>query len=410
MLRKILFILLLLANCCAFSCVVSADPLSKNKDYQQYVDYFEKVYKIFEDNYYLPPDRAVYNQFLQKFNTLIYAQLKGEGKSDDYVRWRSAWYLVEALHSKDDRFTQFYPPKPAEKFQHEAMAQKVDLGIEGKKASLGFLVTRVEPHSDAYFKGLREEDTILQIDGQSVQPLPETAIDAKLTPVINTNVKLLVLSNDTKQQETLEVVSKEYFRQTVFLHQTPVEGVICLEINHFNEMTANEVYAFLKSINTQELKGLVIDFRGNPGGQLGGALEMSSFFLKDGDEFAYFQQRNVPKYDLKVPELTVGLKLACPMIILVDSGTGSCAELFAGIMQFKKRAYVLGVNTAGQILLKHIFPVGDGSTIGLVTARGHYPDGTVFGFDGITPDKIITDAPKDGLINLAAALIAHASQ
>ncbi len=66
----------------------------------------------------------------------------------------------------------------------------------------------------------------------------------------------------------------------------------------------------------------------------------------------------------------------------------------------------MGVNTAGQILLKSMFPLEDGSMVALVTARGYYPDGQVFGFDGITPDKIITDAPKDGLINLAAAYIA----
>ena len=87
--------------------------------------------------------------FLQKFTNQIYAQLKGEGKSNDYVRWRSAWYLVDALRSKDDRFTQFYPPKPAVKFQHEALGEKIDLGIEGKKNTIGFLVTRMEPRSDA---------------------------------------------------------------------------------------------------------------------------------------------------------------------------------------------------------------------------------------------------------------------
>src|SRR5271168_3765011 len=95
---------------CAVSQPVSAGPITGNPDktYKEYADYFEKVYKIFEDNYYLEPDRKVYGHFLQKFTANIYAQLKGEGKSDDYVRWRSAWYLVDALRSKDDRFTQFY--------------------------------------------------------------------------------------------------------------------------------------------------------------------------------------------------------------------------------------------------------------------------------------------------------------
>ena len=122
---------------CVLSPPVMADSLTSSPDYKQYTDYFEKVYKVFEDNYYLAPDRKIYDHFLQKFTDKIYAQLKSEGKSNDYVRWRSAWYLTDALRSKDDRFTQFYPPKPAVKFQHEALGQKIDLIVsKGKKGMI----------------------------------------------------------------------------------------------------------------------------------------------------------------------------------------------------------------------------------------------------------------------------------
>jgi carboxyl-terminal processing protease len=397
--------LILVVVFCALGLVTSPQA-ANTQDHQQYTDFFEKVYQTFQDNYYLPPDRKIYDDFLRKFNTRIYAQLQSEGKSNDYVRWRSAWYLVEALRSKDDRFTQFYPPKPAVKFQHEALGERIDLGIEGKKDGAGFLVTRMEPRSDAYEKGLREEDVILQIDGKSVRTMTDEAVNGKLNPLVNTRVKLSYLSSETRVQKTLEAVSKEYFKQTVFLHPVPVNGVFCLDVPKFNRMTGQDMYRFLKFIQAQDPKGLVLDLRGNPGGPPLAAREISAFFLKGGDEFAYFQKRNSPKADLDVPLIDSSAQFTGPMVILVDADTGSAAELFAGIMQFRGRAAVLGVNTAGQILLKSMFPMGDGSMVALVTARGHYPDGQVFGFDGITPNKIITDAPKDGLINLAAALIA----
>jgi len=404
---KISLFLLLIAGIC-FSQPVSADlpQANSDKDYQQYVDFFEKVYKTFEDNYYLAPDPKIYDHFLKKFNTLIYAQLKGEGRSSDYVRWRSAWYLVDALRSKDDRFSQFYPPKPAVKFQHEALGEKIDLGIEGKKNDIGFLVTRMEPRSDAYDKGLREDDLILQIDGASVKPLSEGDIESKLTPLVNTKVKLSYLSNETKTQKIIEVTSKEYFKQTVFMHPVPVDGVFCLEVPKFNRATGDDMFRFLQLIEAEHPKGLVLDLRGNPGGPPLAAREISAFFLKGGDELVYFQKRNEPKIDLDVPAIDPRYQFTGPIVILVDADTGSAAELFSGIMQFRGRAVVLGVNTAGQILLKSMFPMEDGSSIALVTARTHYPDGSVFGFDGITPDKIISDAPKDGLINLAASYIA----
>jgi carboxyl-terminal processing protease len=253
---------------------------------------------------------------------------------------------------------------------------------------------------------LHEDDLILQIDGMPVGGMTQETIEGKLTPLINTRVKLSYLSHETKIQKAIEVVSKEYFKQTVFMHPVPVDGVFCLEVPKFNRMTGQDMYRFLTLIEAQHPKGLVLDLRGNPGGPPLAAREISAFFLKGGDEFAYFQKRNAPKADMDVPAIGPQYQFTGPIVILVDADTGSAAELFTGIMQFRGRAVVLGVNTAGQILLKTMFPFEDGSMVALVTARGHYPDGQVFSFDGITPDKIISGAPKDGLINLAASFIA----
>ncbi|MBF0511368.1 MAG: PDZ domain-containing protein [Candidatus Omnitrophica bacterium] len=382
--------------------VISVD----SREYLEYINFFKKVFKTFEDNYYLVPDKKIYEHFLEKFKTHIFASLKSEGRSNDYVRWRSAWYLADALKSKDDRFTQFYPPKPADKFKHEALGQKIDLGIEGKKTGIGFLVTRMEPRSDAYEKGLREGDLILQINDLAIGGLSQEDIENKLTPVANTRVRISYLANETKIHKSIEAVSKEYFKQTVFLHDVSVPGVFCLELRKFNQATPDDMFRFLRFVEAEHPKGLVLDLRGNPGGPPLAAEAISGFFLKGGEEFTYFKKRNSSKMELDVPAIDPQYQFRAPMVVLVDADTGSAAELFSGILQFRKRAIVLGVNTAGQILLKSMFPMGDGSMLALVVSRGFYPDGTVFGFDGITPNNIIKDAPKDGLINLAAALIA----
>ena len=401
-----LSILLLFMSTSSVSWAAKKHP----KDYQEYVSFFEKVYKVFDENYYIKPDRKVFDQFLNKFDTKIYAQLKSEGKSSDYVRWRSAWYLVDFLKSKEDRFSQFYPPKPAEKFQKEALGQNVDLGIEGKKIDAGFLITRMEPRSDAYEKGLREDDLILEIDGQGIGPLTQEAIEKKLTPLINTKVKMAYLTHERRQPNEIDVISKEYFKQEVFLKPVAVPGVFALEVQHFNRTTAEDMFRFLQFIEQQNPKGLVIDLRGNPGGPPLAAREISSFFLKGGDELAYFQRRGQDKADLDVPAIPDQYKFNGPIVILVNDQSGSCSELFAGIMQYYKRALVFGTNTAGQMLLKSMFPLDDGSMVAMVVSLGHYPDGSVYSFSGITPDQIISNAPKDGLINLAAAYLAMSAQ
>ncbi len=414
MLKRIFICLPLIA---LFSCATpqptqSSTPTAskQSKDYQEYLTFFEKVYAKFEENYYLHPDRATYNHFIDNFNTKIYAQLKGEGKSDDYVRWRSAWYLVDMLKSKEDKFSQFYPPKPAESFKKEALGQQIDLGIEGKKVDQGFIVTRMEPRSDSYAKGLREDDIITFIDGADVKPMTQEEVQTKLKPLAGTKAKLVYISHEDKLVKTIMPESKEFFIQTVFMHRVDVPGVFCLEIPRFDRMTGEDLYRFLKVIEVENPKGLVLDLRGNPGGPPLAAREIASFFLKGGEEFAYFQKREETRSDLDVPTIDEHLKFHGPIVILVDEHSGSAAELFTGVMQFRNRAAVIGTNTAGQVLLKSMFPLEDGSMVALVTAPGYLPDGTRFSFNGITPDKVVFDAPKDGLINLAAAYIVMQTQ
>lgn len=378
---------------------------TESKDYQTYLAFFEEVFQTFQSNYYLSPDRKIFDDFMEKFRTKIYPQLSGEGKSNDYVRWRSAWFLVDELKSKEDKFSQFYPPKPAEKFQKEALGQRVDLGIEGKKDGNGFSVTRIEPRSDAFEQGLREQDILTVIHGKKVAALTQEAIEQELSPLINTEVKISYVAHEDGKAKTIRVVSKEYFKQAVFLKPTAVDGVFCLDLPKFNRMTGEDTFRFLQALAPLHPKGLVIDLRGNPGGPPLAARELVSFFLKGGDEFAYFQKRQAPKDSLDVPTIPDEYKFKAPIVILVDEESGSASELFAGIMQFRGRAVVFGTNTAGQVLLKSMFPFKDGSMVALVTAPGYYPDGTRFSFNGITPNQIIHDAPKDGLINLAAAYL-----
>ena len=123
-------------------------------------------------------------------------------------------------------------------------------------SDLGFLVTRMEPRSDAYDKGLREDDIIMQVNGASVKGMAQEAIESKLTPLINTSVRLSYLSHETKTLKTIDAVSKEYFKQTVFMHPVPVSGVFCLEVPKFDRMTAEDMARFLQFINKQNPKGL----------------------------------------------------------------------------------------------------------------------------------------------------------
>lgn len=379
--------------------------------YQSYIDFFEKVYAVMDENYYKEIDRKEFERFIQSFDTKIYNELKETGKSIDFVRWRSAAFLVDFLKQKEDIFSAFYPPEPAKEYEETVLGKKVDLGIEGEKIAQGFRVTFVEPRSHAYEQGLKENDLVVSLSGKKTVDLTLEQINELLIPFEGEKVQLEYLDGRTQQLHSLEVISREYFKQTVFNVPIPVDDIYCLKVKRFNRMTANDMFRFLAYYRQQGLiKGMIIDLRGNPGGPPLAAREISSFFLPGGEEFAYFQKKNQPKATLDVPSLPAELHYDGPLAILIDEGSGSASELFSGILQRRKRAVLIGQNSAGQVFLKSMFHLDDESMLLLVTARGHHPDGHVFSFDGLKPDRFINEQEEQDILKYAVSYLVYMNQ
>ena len=386
--------------------MVKTDPL-----YPEYLDFFEKVYKTLDENYYYPLDRDGFNRFIDKFSTKIYPELKAEGKSNSYVKWRSAAYLVEDLKAKEDIFSAFYPPESAAQYEQEVLGKQIDLGIQGEMKLEGFVVTNVEPRADAFEKGLRGGALIVKIDQLPVAGLSLEKVNQLLTPLENTLVHLEFIDAETKETRVIDALSKEYFKQTVFMLPLSVPDVYCLKIERFNRMTAEDLTRFMQYILEKGGKGIILDLRGNPGGPPLAAREISAFFLPPNSDFAYFQMKDQPKSGLDVPEIPEQFHYHGNLVVLVNKESGSASELFSGIMQRRGRAEIMGQNTAGQVFLKSMFHFDDKSMVLLVTARGHHPDGEVFSFDGVTPDEKMEDKHMgDDLIKYAATVLSQKVQ
>ena len=363
--------------------------------HQEYLNFFEEIYDLMDKNYYQDISRESFDDFIKLFDQKIYKQLKDTGKSIDYIRWRSAALLVDHLKTSEDIFSAFYPPKPAKEYEETALGKRVDLGITGEKVKKGYEITFIEPRSDAYAKGLREKDVILYIGRNKVRKLTEEEIKDLLNPLLGTEVKIVYFDRNKKKHK-IRVVSKEYFKQTVFLIPVEMPGVFCLQIERFNKKTAEDLFRYLTFIRSQQMvQGLILDLRNNPGGPPLAAREIASFFLPPGDDFAYFQKRGHPKARLDVPRIPEKYHYRGPMVILINEQSGSASELFSGIMQKRKRAVLIGTQSAGQVMLKSMFHLEDESMLLLITSRGYHPDGSPFSFGGLNPDRLIEDQEID---------------
>ncbi|MCA9406797.1 MAG: PDZ domain-containing protein, partial [Candidatus Omnitrophica bacterium] len=372
-------------------------PMPDTKDsYEEYMSFFEEIYKTMDENYYKPVSKEAFDRFIEVFNTKIYGELRETGKSIDYIRWRSAAKMIDYLKDEEDIFSAFYPPKPAKEYEQTALGRRQDLGIEGEFVGNMFKVSHVEPRSDSYAQGLRPLDDIVKIDGKDVKDLTEDEVKELLVPMYESTVTLGYYPAGTQDLKYIDVLSKEYFKQMVFPITTPVEGIYGLEVRRFNRKTAEDMFRYIKYFKAQgPMKGLIIDLRGNPGGPPLAAREISSFFLPPGDDFAYFQKKNQPKAMLDVPEIPKEFHYDGPMVILINNKSGSASELFSGILQSKGRAVLMGENSAGQVMLKSMFHFDDDSMVLLITARGHHPDGQVFSFGGLIPNRAVNEEETD---------------
>jgi C-terminal peptidase prc len=398
--------------------VKTAEASGHEDPYQTYVIFFEEVYKTMDTNYYASVSREKFDHFVESFKNKIYPQLKGEKKSDNYVKWRGAAYLIEKLKTDEDIFSAFYPPEPAHEFKQEALDQKIarpgkpmELGIVGEKVEQGFKTTQVEPRVDAYEKGLRIGDILIKIDDADLAALPVEKIREMLTPIVGTKVKIEYVAVADHHVHVIQVEPREYFKQSVFPINIPVDGIYGLRIEHFNRMTGEDVYRFLNYFRQHgPIKGLVLDLRGNPGGPPLAARELSSFFLKGGADFAYFQRKGQPKSVLDVPLIPQELKYDGPLVILIDKGSGSASELFSGILQREGRAALMGVNSAGQVMMKSMFNFIDGSMALLITSRGYDAHGVPFPFTGLEPDRKIADSEMPDILKYAAVYLIYKNQ
>jgi C-terminal peptidase prc len=390
------------------------DALAQEPDYQQAVQYFAEVFKTMQEHYYQAVPLDDLKRFIYIFNVRIFPQLKVAGKSPEYIKWRSAAHLVEMLREEDDIFSMLFPPQDAVAYEKEVLGKRVDLGIDGDVTRQGLAVRWVEPRSDAYAKGLRPEDVIYEIDGRRVGGLSREEITTLLTPLEGEEVVLGYMERRTRRKKTMALVSREYFKKLAFMAPTGMEqrGIFCIRIERFNRATGEDVAEYIRTIGDHPGEiALIIDLRGNPGGPPLAAREIAGFFLEPGGEFAYFQRRGYPRSGLDIPPPLEAVRFEGDMVILIDQESGSASELFSGVLQRRGRAELMGTSSAGQVFLKSMYHLSDGSMVLLVTARGHHPDGQVFSFNGLTPDLPAAGAQgADGMIRHAARYLVEKRQ
>jgi carboxyl-terminal processing protease len=257
------------------------------------------------------------------------------------------------------------------------------LGIWLRKSSLGGVeVGAVREGSSAEKVGVKTDDRLLAVNESSLEGLTLPAALAIVRGAVGSTVDLRV---DRKGKEMLLSVARTTLGVENVTASEIAKDVLYIEVASFNVGTASQVLEQLGK--TSHKKGVIIDLRGNPGGQIAEAVKTAELFISQGVLLSYQKVNSDPvvfRASRKNPD-------KAPLVVLIDRETASAAEILAGALQDRNRAVVIGERSQGKGTVQEFITLNDGSKLELTVAKYRTPSGRVIDGVGIEPDLAATD-------------------
>jgi len=261
----------------------------------------------------------------------------------------------------------------------------VGLGVELKSAEDGLLVVHVIPASPAERAGIRAGDHLVAVGGRALGGMNVDEAAQLLQGPEGSVVTLAVLRAPaparavTVRREHVEVPSIENVRML-----DPSTGVGYLKISSFQKTTAADLETALRRLDVAGMRSLVVDLRGNPGGLLSSAVDVSDLFLERGLVVA--TRGRSPEEDFNYSASRPGT-WRMPLVVVIDGESASSSEIFAGAMRDHGRATIVGTRSYGKGSIQGIFPLEVGGVgMRLTTAKFFSPKGLPYSRVGVEPD------------------------
>lgn len=287
-----------------------------------------------------------------------------------------------------DPHSAFMTPDLYKEMEIETQGQFGGIGIE--IMIIKDVLTVVSPIEDtpAYNAGIKAGDQIIKIDGKPTKDITLMEAVKKLRGPKNTKVTITIMRENMSKPKEITLTRDIIQVKSVKVKKID-EGIRYIRIAAFQERTADDLRRELKKISegNAPLKGLVLDLRNDPGGLLTQAIEVSDIFLKTG--VIVSTRGRVKSMETKAVAKDDQNEITCPIVVLVNEGTASAAEIVAGALQDNGRALIVGTQTFGKASVQTVIPLDDGSALKLTTARYYTPKGRSIQAEGITPDIIV---------------------
>jgi carboxyl-terminal processing protease len=287
-----------------------------------------------------------------------------------------------------DPHSVYMTPEMYKELEVETRGSFGGLGIE--ITILKDVLTVVSPIEDtpAYNAGIKAGDQIIKIDDKSTKDITITEAVKKLRGPRETKVTLTIMREGFSKPKDF-VITRSIIKIKAVKSKIYDNQIGYIRIATFQERVVDDVKKALHEIaaKASPLTGLVIDLRNNPGGLLNQSIDVSDLFLKSG--IIVSTRGRVQGTESKAVAKNDGDEPTCPIVILVNEGTASAAEIVSGALQDNSRAVILGTQTFGKGSVQTVIPMEGGAALKLTTSKYYTPKGRSIQAEGITPDIIV---------------------
>ncbi len=331
---------------------------------------------------------ANFNVFWQVWDVLKHDYLNANKLSSQAMVYGAITGLTDSLN---DPYTVFFPPADSTQFTEDVNGNFGGIGAEIDLKNNQLVVLSPLKGTPAESAGLRANDAILSINGQSTQNMNLQDAVNLIRGKIGTVVTLSIMRQGWSQPQIFKITRANIQVPTV--DWSIKDGnILDLQLYSFNQNTEADFANAVSQGIKDGAKGMILDLRNNPGGYLNVAVDLAGYFVPANSPVVI--EENAQGQEQIVRAGVNQSLLNMPVVVLINGGSASASEILSGALRDDRGTLLVGEKSFGKGTVQEIFPLSDGSSIKVTIAKWLTPNGTWVNGQGLTPDYAvpITDA------------------